>query len=505
MSQAVPPFIFTDWLKAQAAAAPERLALAAWEGAQDTVRRWTYAALDEQVELAAGRLAGLGLQPGDFLATHLGASPEHAILAHAAARLGLALAPLNTRLTPGELRPQLERLDCRVCIGALGEKRQALAAPGLKLLDWPEFTDIPLSPFNPPAFELARLQGVVFTSGTAGASKAVQLTFANHFWSAAGSAARLGMLPSDRWLSPLPLYHVGGLTNLFRCALAGCALYLCPPDAQALQAVLSQDATLVSLVPTILARLLNQPGLDFPNLRLVLLGGAAAAPELLREAASRGLRVAVTYGLTEACSQVATSDVLPGSALNSALGGAGRPLMHTRLRIVDEQGVDLAVNQIGEVLVSGPTVTSGYFGDPAATQKAIREGWLHTGDLGYLDENGCLYLVQRRSDLIISGGENIYPSEVEQALCRHPAVAEACVIGVPDGEWGQRVAGLVVLRLGNSVDEYELVAFLRRSLAAYKLPRLLRFVTELPQTASGKVSRRMAQALLEAEERKPDA
>ncbi len=485
---------FVDWLRAQAEAAPQRTALRAGDG-----RRWTYAALDGEVQEAAGRLAGLGLCPGDFLATHLPATPEHVILVHAAARLGLALAPLNTRLTAAELAPQLNRLGCKVLVGSLGEKCAGLELPGLRLLDLEAFQNLPRVEFNPPPFELERLQGVIFTSGTAGASKGVQLSFANHFWGAAGSAARLGMLPEDAWLSPLPLYHVGGLANLFRCALAGAALWLCESDALALQHGLAAGASLVSLVPTLLKRLLALPELAFPRLRLVLLGGAAAAPELLAEAARRGLKVVCTYGLTEAASQVATID--PDSALQMAKpGSAGRALLNTRLRIVGEQGEDLPPGEPGEVLVSGPTVMAGYFGDPQATLRVLQGGWLHTGDIGCLDGDGCLWLLQRRSDLIISGGENIYPAEIERVLNRHQAVAEACVVGLPDAEWGQRAAALVALKPGQALDSASLLAFARQELAGYKLPRRLQFCEALPLTASGKVSRRKVQEILSAGE-----
>jgi len=482
--------MFGDWLKAQAAAAPERPALVSARG-----ERWSYAALDAAVEQTATRLSGLGLAPGDILATLLPASPQHVFIVHAAARLGLALAPLNTRLTSAELALQLQKLGCRVLVGLPDARQTGLASGSLDLLSPAGLADLPGAAFTPPAFDLARLQGIIFTSGTAGASKGVKLTFANHFWSAQGSAARIGILPTDTWLSPLPLYHVGGLANLFRCALAGAALQLCDPDPQALQAGLADGASLVSLVPTMLKRLLALPDLETPRLRLVLLGGAAATPDLLAEAAHRGLRVAATYGLTEAASQVATID--PDSPAQLAKPGCvGRPLLNTRLRIVGEDGADLPPGSPGEVLVQSPTVMPGYYADPEASQRALQSGWLHTGDLGYLDSEGCLWLLQRRSDLIVSGGENIYPAEIEAVLAAHPAVAEACVVGLPDPEWGQHPAALVVLQPGLSVSAAELLTFARQTLAGYKLPKSIHFVPALPQTASGKIARRQAQELL---------
>lgn len=483
--------MFADWLKAQTAGAAERTALITADG-----ERWTYAGLDNAVDAAAGRLAGLGLKPGDFLTTLLPASRLHVSLVHAAARLGLIFAPLNSRLTAAELQPQIQMLGCQLLVGKLSELQTGVLQNGLRVLGPDEFESLPTVDFNPAEFKLENLQAVIFTSGTTGHSKGVRLTFANHFYSALGSAARLGMLPSDVWLSPLPLYHVGGLANLFRCALAGAALQVSQPDSAALAAGLAAGASLVSLVPTMLKRLLDLPDLDFPRLRLVLLGGAAAAPELLAQAASRRLRVVSTYGLTEASSQVATVDPDSPDQMRKT-GTAGRPLLNTSLKIVDEEGADVPPEQPGEVLVKGPTVMAGYYQDPSADSRTLKNGWLYTGDIGYLDHDGCLFLLQRRSDLIISGGENIYPAEIEQALLAYPAVEDVCVVGLADAEWGQRPAALVVLRAGQTASQTDLTDHLRRLLAGYKVPKNLYFAPALPLTASGKVSRRLVQERLE--------
>ncbi len=168
----------------------------------------------------------------------------------------------------------------------------------------------------------------------------------------------------------------------------------------------------------------------------------------------------------------------------------GKPLLFTEVRIVDEHDFSLPAGEIGEILVRGPQVMTGYFENPEATARTLQNGWLHTGDLGYVDADGDLFLVQRRSDLIVSGGENVYPIEVETALRRHPAVAEACVVGVPDVEWGQRVAAAVELKSGATVTPEALLTFCRENLAGYKVPRRLRILDTLPQTASGKIERR---------------
>ncbi|MCH7488812.1 MAG: AMP-binding protein, partial [Chloroflexi bacterium] len=195
--------------------------------------------------------------------------------------------------------------------------------------------------------------------------------------------------------------------------------------------------------------------------------------------------VVQTYGLTEAASQVTTMP--PG---DSRPGSAGRPLFTTEVRIENANDAAVAAGETGEIVVRGPTVTPGYLNNPDATAQALRDGWLHTGDIGYVDTDGYLYVLDRRDDLIVSGGENVYPTEVEEALCAHPAVLEAAVISLPDEEWGARVAAAVALRDGATADVNELTAFCRRRLAAYKTPREIRFVDELPRNAAGKLLRR---------------
>jgi len=475
-----------DWLRAQAQANPQGAALT-FQG-----RAWSYAELDREVEAWCGRLAGLGLEPGARAAVLLPNCPDFVFLVHAAARLGLALAPLNRRLAQAELERQAERLRPAVLVGE-GERIQPFAGQGLRALELEAARRLPQKAFRTPPFDPGRLQGLLFTSGTTGEPKAARLSFANHFWNALGSAARLGMLPTDRWLSCLPLYHVGGLAVLFRSCLFGSCVEL--HTGFDLQAVAESKAyTLISLVPTMLHRLL-EAGVRFPpGLRLVLLGGAAATPELVGAAAERGLPVVASYGLTEAASQAATQSLADAA---HKPGCSGRPLLHVGLRILGPEGQALPPGEVGEIALSGPTITDGYEDDPQATGRALREGWLHTGDLGYLDEDGELWVLQRRSDLIVSGGENIYPAEVEQALRRHPAVAEVCVVGVPDREWGQLPAAAVVPRPGRAVDSEDLLAFARQSLGGYKLPRFILRLERLPQTASGKIERRQVQALVE--------
>jgi o-succinylbenzoate---CoA ligase len=480
-----------NWLLARARATPERLALR-HEGVD-----WSYAALAQLVERVAGGLAASGVGAGDHVGTLLPNGVLYAAVVHALAHLGAVLVPLNTRLTAGELAWQLAAAGVSLLL--YSEETEALAAAVREMTGvvGQDVAALPAcAPAPPPApLEHDDLQAIVFTSGTSGRPKGAMLSYGNHFWSATASAYHLGLLPDDRWLSVLPLYHVGGLAVLFRSCLYGTAAVLQEGfDLEAVSRSLNEEGiTVVSLVPTMLYRLLAAR-VEWPRrLRLVLLGGAAAAPELLAQAAAAGVPVATTYGLTEASSQVAT--LLP-EGVRRKPGSVGRPLLFSEVRIVDEDGEPLLPGQYGEVIVRGPAVMAGYYGEPEATARVLRDGWLHTGDIGYLDRDGDLWLVQRRSDIIVSGGENVYPAEVEAALRAHPGIAAAAVAGLPDPEWGERVAALVVPAPGARLEPAELLAFLRGRLAGYKLPRTLRAVAALPQTASGKIARAAVRELL---------
>jgi O-succinylbenzoic acid--CoA ligase len=340
---------------------------------------------------------------------------------------------------------------------------------------------------------------IVHTSGTSGRPKAAMLTCRNIVSSALASARKLEHRQRERWLCALPLYHLGGLSILLRSLIYGTAFDLMPAapfDVHRLNQKLSDHPiTLVSLVPTMLQRLLDARTRPWnPQLRLILLGGEAPSPQLLERCIAEKLPIATSYGLTETASQVATA--LPDLVYRKP-GAAGKPLLFSTVRIIDEQGNDAPPNVHGEVLVSGETVMRGYYNDPAATAKALRAGWLHTGDIGYLDEDGDLFILQRRVDLIVSGGENIYPAEVEAALRRHPAVAEVLVLGLPDPKWGQRVAAVIETRAGQSPSAANISNFARERLAAYKVPRRIAFVEALPRTASGKLRRREARKVFD--------
>ena len=436
--------ILDNWLAQRSETCPDRCALLADELAL------TYAELEREATAAARRLAARGVRRGATVALRLEPGIEYVVLLHALMKLGAVAYPVNTRLTARELEAELDRAE------------PALVVSGNPDLGATE-ADLPLLGEH----DLDALHCRLLTSGTAGEARPVGLTYGNHLWSAVGSAFNLGVEPTDRWLCCLPLFHVGGLAIVMRSVIYGTTAVVHPDfDVERVAASFEGDGvTVVSLVATQLVRLL-EAGVDMMPLRAVLVGGGPVPQDVLEEAIGRGAPVVQTYGLTEAASQVTT--LSPGDARRK-LGSAGRPLLTTHLRIKD-----------GEILVQGPTVAPG---------AADEDGWLHTGDLGRIDDEGFLYVTERLGDVIVSGGENVLPVEVEEVLLRHPQVLDAAAVGRADPEWQEAVTAVVVLRDGDRVTGEELRRHCAAELAGFKVPKRFEFVSELPRTASGKLMR----------------
>jgi o-succinylbenzoate---CoA ligase len=422
------------WLPRAARAHPARPAL----------NDLTYRELDAAADRAARVLAARGAGPGCRVALALPPGAAFAVALHATQRLGALAVPIDLRLTADE-RPA----------GDVTVDEQHPLEGGAELPPAPA----------PAGHELGRPAILVHTSGTSGAPKPVGLTYGNWLWSALGSGVALGVAREERWLCTLPLSHVGGLSILMRSAIyATTALVHARFETdRVLHALRHDGVTVVSLVPTTLARLLDAGLRDPPALRCALIGGGPVAPELLRRARDAGVPVAQTYGLTEACSQVTTAR--PGDEQPDA----GPPLFCTRVRMAGD----------GEILVAGPTLASAGPG-----------GWHPTGDLGDLDGDGRLRVTGRKADTIVTGGENVAPTEVEAVLAEHPAVAEAAVHARPDPDWGEAVVATVVLRDGMRADPADLLAHCTARLARFKVPKDVRFAAALPRTRSGKLLRR---------------
>ncbi|MBW2272574.1 MAG: o-succinylbenzoate--CoA ligase [Deltaproteobacteria bacterium] len=440
---------------------------------------------------------------GDVVALHLGSGLAQLELLHAMPLVGAVLLPLNLRLTAPELVHPLRDSGARLLIHDASEValRSCEALPQFEALELPDgrapselARELPALPFSPDAqqapLDLTAPLALLYTSGTTGLAKGALLSHRNFLSSAAASAALLGNGADDRWLLCMPLFHVGGLSILLRSVLAGSTAVIHERfDAEAVaHAIDEEQISIVSLVPAMLERLLVARGERAapPQLRCILLGGAAASPGLLERARELGYPVAPTYGLTEACSQVATRP--PGRAAADSTGL--HPLPGLGVRIVDEKGAAQPPDAVGEICVRGPMVMSGYWKRPDASASALREGWLHTGDMGELDAGGRLRVLDRRDDLIVSGGENVYPAEVEAALLDHDAIVEAAVAGVADADFGARPVAWLVLHEGAELDAEALREHCRARLAAYKVPLRFHRVDCLPRNAAGKLLRR---------------
>ncbi len=420
-----------SWLARAARTRPDAVAL---EAADATL---SYAQLDAAATRAARRLSALGARPGDRVALALPARRPFVEALHGCMRLGAVAVPIDLRLAEAE--------------------RAARCAGCAVVVDAP-LSGAENSGGGSHTHDLDATAIVVHTSGTTSAARPVELTYGNWLWSALGSAVALGLDPEERWLCTLPLSHVGGLSILVRSAIYATTAVLHDGfDAPAVVDELTRGkATLVSVVPTTLTRLLDAGLREPPALRAALVGGAQIPRALLERARAAGVPTVTTYGLTEACSQVTTS---------------GPALFCTRVRTSEEH----------EILVAGPTVAPG---------QADSDGWLHTGDLGTLDERGHLTVTGRAADTIVTGGENVAPTEVEDVLATHPAVADVAVHGTPDEEWGERVVATIVLLPGATATAAELTGYCRVRLGRYKVPKEFRFSLDLPRTQSGKLLRR---------------
>ncbi|RLT39453.1 MAG: o-succinylbenzoate--CoA ligase [Chloroflexi bacterium] len=479
-----------DWVALRARTHPMHVAL------ECSGEAWDYATLEARVASAAGALRTEGVEAGEPVAVVANNGLPIARFAHAIPRSGALFMPLNARLSVSEITYQLRDSRARLLLHDASLSTLALEAAAkagvrtLAIEDARWDAGVPVE--APASIEADRVHSVIYTSGTTGRPKGALLTHGNFHWSAVASAANLGVEDDDRWLACMPLFHVGGLSILLRSAIYGTTAVIHErfEEARVDRALREERVTLLSVVATMLQRVFAvSPDGFSPSLRGVLLGGGPAPRPLLEEAARRSMPVMQTYGLTETCSQVATLG--QADALRK-LGSAGLPLLTSTLRI-EADGRDAEAGEVGEILVAGPTVCAGYLHRPDATAAAIRDGWLHTGDLGWRDDEGYLYVADRRDDLIVSGGENVYPAEVESALLEHRAIEEAAVVGMPDDRWGARVVAVVVPRANIEAPSTAAIdAHLRERLAGYKVPREIIVEAEpLPRTASGKLQRHL--------------
>ncbi len=498
------------WFAHRAFLTPDRVALV------DGERRWTYRQLADRSSAAAATLQSrLGIGQHDRVATLTVNRAEWVELFLATARLGAILVPLNWRLAVPELEFQLQDSGARAIVAddthadvaeslaaSLGLQKTVVLGPAYEALlaraDPAVLSGEDHAHFGDPHV-------ILYTSGTTGRPKGAVLTHANTLWNAVNCSTVFGLSERDVTVTALPMFHSGGvgLFTLPSLHAGGRVVVLRSFDADALLRIFRDEQVTVFFgVPAMWLELLKRPqftAASFPELRTLGSGGAPCPTAVIDQLAERGFVLLQGYGLTETA---------PGGTLVAAedwrrkTGSVGKAMTHVELRVVDDAGRNLPPGEVGEVWFRGPNLFAGYWGRPEATDEAFSsDGWFKSGDLGVLDEEGFLTLVDRKKDMIISGGENVYSAEVEDALYTHPAVAEAAVIGVPDEKWGEVVRAIVALKPGMSVTAEDLVAHCRARLARYKAPRSVVFVDALPRNASGKVLKPELRAQLGTRER----
>ncbi len=470
--------IIPHWLTKQADLAPGKLALEI-----DEEVSLTFSELYTQSKLMAQRLGTLNLNPKDRVAILSANSLDMLVTIHALSYLDVIVVLLNNRLTSKELNYQIKNSHTKLLITTedyLENKNfdveEIKTFPQIKTLELKE--DIVLNEL----IDLSELWTIMYTSGTTGLPKAVGHTYGNHWWSAISSGLNLGIHADDKWLSPLPMFHVGGLSVFIKSVIYGMSVYLLPhyTKERLYEVLYERDITIASLVTLMLADFLECSDEDKApeKLRAILLGGGSVPKGLLNKAKSKQIPLFQSYGMTETSSQIVT--LSPADNIRK-LGSAGKPLMPAEVKVTAKK------NEVGEILVKGPMVISEYFNNQEATEASFTSGWLKTGDLGYLDEEGFLYIVDRRSDLIISGGENVYPTEIENILLNHPNIKEVAVVKQVDKKFGQIPVAFVVL--AEKQFEPDLASYLKDQLARYKQPKAYYFIDKLPRTASNKVKR----------------
>jgi len=483
--------------------------------------RMTYGELAARVWRLAHGLLNLGIGQEDRVAVLNDNTHEYLEVYFAAAHLGIVLVPLNYRLSARELAGILNDSESRVLIakGAFYEKGKDLprSVPTLEKIIWTRtdshvlngeeleyealLKNHPDQPPPAPNISDDDVAHLYYTSGTTGRPKGVMLTHKNVKSHALGTIAELHLTDRDRWFHVAPLFHLADAWATFAITWVGGKHVLVPFfDAGAVCRLIQEEKiTLSNLIPTMLNMMVNHPDVgkfDYSSLRVVLSGGAPIAPETVRKiVVAFQCDYIQTYGMTETSPYLTLSilkDHLKTLSTEEQLNfkaKTGREFIGVSLRVVDEDGNDVAMDekQVGEIIVKGDTVTPGYWRLPDETKEAIRDGWLYTGDLAVMDRERYVNIVDRKKDMILTGGENVYSSEVENVLYTHPHVLEAAVIGVPDAHWGEAVKACVVLKNGCTVNEEEIIAYCRKDLAGYKTPKSVDFLEVLPKTGSGKI------------------
>lgn len=475
-------------------------------------QEYSYQQAHHNAVTVAANLAARGIGKDDKIVLLMGNCLEFLEVFLGAGRIGAVTVPVNPLLKPDEIAYIINNSDARTLITIpefapmLPLVRKMLpaiqhifivgeAAPGTE-----SFSAL-LAPVSAAPEIVAGPNddaALIYTSGTTGMPKGVILTHRNYVSNALMMMRAVDMTSSDRFFCILPLFHVNAqVVTILAPLMASADVVLMKKFApfSILPMIEKYRPTILSAVPTIynvMCRMPKAESYDVSSIRFFVSGGAPMPEDTYLEA-MRVLKrpLIMGYGLSEATCASAAADYQDPIRWNSV----GAPLRYTSIRIVDDAGVDTAYGEVGEILIGGPAVMKGYYKNPEATREVLQNGWLHTGDLGRFDEDGYLYIVGRKKDLIIRGGQNIYPQQIENVLSKLAMVEECCVVGLEEARWGQEVLAVIKLAEGQASTEEEIIGYCRENLASYKCPKHVRFVDALPKTATGKIKKGEVAAL----------
>ena len=487
-------------------------------------KRWTYQEFYERVQRLSIYLKGLGVGKDDKIAILLPNCHHFLEAYYGIAQIGAISVPINHRLSPREIAFILEDSESKILIADPMFQKQVDSIRGemkqIKRILWTGEGEIPSGPLDVNVEKALQTGGanplpetpiseddvaqIYYTSGTTGRPKGVMLSHKNVTTHALGTIAELHLTDSDVWIHVAPLFHLADAWATWAITWVGGTHVLVREfnPKVVLERIETEKVTITNLIPTMLNLMVNHSEVgkyDYRSLRVLLSGGAPIAPEVVRKIVETfKCDYVQTYGMTE------TSPYLTLSLLKDHLkrlpyedqlrfkSKTGKEFIAVQLKVVNGQGQEVKKDdrEVGEIIVKGDIVTKGYWKLPEETQKSIRDGWLHTGDLAIMDEEGYVTIVDRKKDMILTGGENVYSTEVENILYTNPAILECAVIGIPDAKWGEAVKGIVVLKPGQEATEDEIIQFCKDKIAHYKAPKSIDFIDALPRTGSGKIHKK---------------
>lgn len=447
----------------------------------------SYGELDQNIETLANAIREHGINPGDRLAVLGKNSISYAVLILACYRHGICAVPLNTRMNSNWWKESIEASDCRLLFvdDAYMRFSEELSIPSINILSIHSMVQIAV-PDQSARIKLDRISSVVFTSGSTGAPRGVELTARNHYYNALASNENIELSPSDCWLAALPFYHVGGMAILFRSALAGSSVHIMADfDARDVNMLIDNGAiSHISVVPAMLDSILEaRQDRDIPpTMKAILLGGAPASRRLIKKAYALKAPLFTTYGMTEAASQICTTS--QGDSGDKLLT-SGKPLDHCQIRIVSPNGNSLPCDAEGEIQIRGESLFAGYLNeDPGET--FLPDGWFSTGDVGSFDTHGYLHVSGRMDAMFVSGGENIHPSAIERIAADFAGVRECAAIGIDDSTWGARPI-LFVEPFSDGLSVAELKTYLEINLSRLMIPKSIIIIESMPRSSLGKI------------------